>query len=74
MRQVTVAAIQMQMTESLEDNIVKADEKVREAAAKGANVILLPELFERPYFCTLLHGKAVIGRTPRSQRRGYTAG
>lgn len=51
MRQVTVAAIQMQMTESLEDNIVKADEKVREAAAKGANVILLPELFERPYFC-----------------------
>ncbi|MBQ1326864.1 MAG: N-carbamoylputrescine amidase, partial [Eubacterium sp.] len=51
MRQVTVAAIQMQMTENLEENIKKADKMVREAAAKGANVILLPELFERPYFC-----------------------
>ena len=51
MRQVTVAAIQMQMTENLEENIKKADKMVREAAAKGANIILLPELFERPYFC-----------------------
>lgn len=51
MRSVTVAAIQMQMTESLEENIKKADKMVREAAAKGANIILLPELFERPYFC-----------------------
>lgn len=51
MRQVTVAAIQMQMTESLEENIKKADKMVREAASKGANIILLPELFERPYFC-----------------------
>lgn len=51
MRQVTVAAIQMQMTKVVEENIAKADKMVREAAAKGANVILLPELFERPYFC-----------------------
>ena len=51
MRSVTVAAIQMQMTEILEENIKKADKMVREAAAKGANIILLPELFERPYFC-----------------------
>ena len=51
MRSVTVAAIQMQMTEILEENIKKADKMVREAASKGANIILLPELFERPYFC-----------------------
>lgn len=51
MRQVIVAAIQMQMTEILEENIKKADKMVREAASKGANIILLPELFERPYFC-----------------------
>ncbi|MCQ2468045.1 MAG: N-carbamoylputrescine amidase [Clostridia bacterium] len=51
MRQITVAAIQMQMSKIVEENIAKADKMVREAAGKGANVILLPELFERPYFC-----------------------
>lgn len=50
-RKVTVAAIQMQMDKSVEDNIHKADKLVREAAKKGANIVLLPELFERPYFC-----------------------
>ena len=29
----------------------KADRLVREAVAKGANIILLQELFETPYFC-----------------------
>ncbi len=51
MRNVTIGAVQMQMTASVEENIAKADKLVREAASKGANVILLPELFERPYFC-----------------------
>ena len=51
MRNVTVAAIQMQMTRNVNENIGKADRLVREAAAKGAQVILLPELFERQYFC-----------------------
>jgi N-carbamoylputrescine amidase len=32
-------------------NIAKAEKLVREAAARGAQVILLPELFEQPYFC-----------------------
>lgn len=51
MRKVKVAAVQMSMTASVQENIDKADKMVREAAGKGANVILLPELFERPYFC-----------------------
>ncbi|MCR5421019.1 MAG: N-carbamoylputrescine amidase [Lachnospiraceae bacterium] len=51
MRKVTVSAVQIRCTASVEENIKKADEMVKEAAAKGANVILLPELFERPYFC-----------------------
>ncbi len=51
MRKVTVAAVQMKCTESVEENIRHAEELVRKAAAEGANVILLPELFERPYFC-----------------------
>ena len=51
MRKVTVAAIQMQCSKVVEENINKADQMVRQAAAQGANIILLPELFERPYFC-----------------------
>lgn len=51
MRQVTVAAIQMKCSSSVEENIMNAEKKVRKAAAEGAQIILLPELFERPYFC-----------------------
>jgi len=32
-------------------DIAKAESMVRQAAAKGAQVILLQELFETPYFC-----------------------
>ncbi len=48
---ITVAAVQMSCTRDVSENIAHADRLVREAAAKGANVILLPELFERQYFC-----------------------
>lgn len=51
MRKVTAAAVQMQCDRSREKNIRKAEDMVREAAKKGANVILLPELFENLYFC-----------------------
>lgn len=51
MRKVVVAATQMSCSEEIEKNIEKADKLVREAAAKGANIILLQELFETPYFC-----------------------
>lgn len=50
-RVVTVAAVQMQCSTDVTENIKKADKLVREAAAKGAQIILLPELFERQYFC-----------------------
>lgn len=51
MRKVTVAAIQMACSTNPDENIKNADAYVRAAAAKGANIILLPELFERRYFC-----------------------
>ena len=51
MRKITVAAIQMSCSTILSENIEKADKMVRDAAASGANIILLPELFERQYFC-----------------------
>mgnify|MGYP004642331469 FL=1 len=51
MRKVKTAAIQMQCSTELQKNLEKAEKKIREAAAEGANIILLPELFEREYFC-----------------------
>ena len=51
MRKVTIGTVQMQMQKNVNDNIDKADKLVREAAKNGAEVILLPELFERQYFC-----------------------
>ena len=51
MRNVKVAATQMSCSGSINKNIEKADGLVREAANKGAQIILLQELFETPYFC-----------------------
>ncbi len=51
MRTVTVAATQMACTWDREANIARAEQLVRAAAKQGANVILLQELFETPYFC-----------------------
>lgn len=45
-RKVKAAAIQMRCSNNVGDNIKKADEMTREAVKKGANIILLPELFE----------------------------
>ena len=51
MRNVTVAATQMSCAESPAENLEKADGMVRAAAARGAQIILLQELFETLYFC-----------------------
>jgi len=48
---VTVAATQMACSWDREANIANADKLVRAAAARGANVVLIQELFETPYFC-----------------------
>ncbi len=51
MSEVKVAAVQMSMTRVVSENIEKAERLVRKAAGDGAKIILLPELFERQYFC-----------------------
>jgi N-carbamoylputrescine amidase len=48
---VKCAIVQMSMTDQLELNLKKSMSFVRQAAACGANIILLPELFENLYFC-----------------------
>jgi N-carbamoylputrescine amidase len=51
MRKVTVAATQMACSWEREANVARAEKLIREAAARGANVVLIQELFETPYFC-----------------------
>lgn len=51
MRNVKVAATQMSCSSNKEENIRNAEVLVREAAQQGAQIILLQELFETPYFC-----------------------
>jgi N-carbamoylputrescine amidase len=46
-----VGLVQMAMTDSADDNLGRAVAKVGEAAAAGAEVVCLPELFRTPYFC-----------------------
>ena len=49
---VTVAATQMSCTWNQTENIDKAESLIVKASGKGANIILIQELFATPYFCS----------------------
>lgn len=51
MTALTLAVTQMACSWDLPANLDTAEALVRRAAAQGAKLILLPELFETPYFC-----------------------
>lgn len=51
MTEITVAALQLAFTNDIHANIKAVSELVREAAGRGAQVVLPPELFEGEYFC-----------------------
>jgi N-carbamoylputrescine amidase len=46
-----VALVQMSVGTKPADNLAKASERIEEAAARGAQVVCLPELFQSQYFC-----------------------
>jgi len=48
---VNVAATQMECTWNQQENLNKAENLIHEAAERGANIVLLQELFSTPYFC-----------------------
>lgn len=50
-RLVTFAATQMACDWSVRNNVERAEKMIREAASKGAQIVLIQELFETPYFC-----------------------
>jgi N-carbamoylputrescine amidase len=47
----TVALVQMSVGTVAAENLAKASARIEEAAAKGAQVVCLPELFQSQYFC-----------------------
>lgn len=51
MKKVKAAAVQFSVLENREQSLEKAEKLTREAAQSGANIVLLPELFETSYFC-----------------------
>ncbi len=65
----TVAAIQMaSIPYCIEENLQKADRMVRQAASRGARIIVLPELFNTGYcydWRNLKVGEDLSGRTAR---------
>ncbi|MCF8068976.1 MAG: N-carbamoylputrescine amidase [Desulfobacterales bacterium] len=56
MSKITVAATQMACSDNRDENIANAEKLIREASGKGAQIILLQELFETLYFCQVDDG------------------
>jgi N-carbamoylputrescine amidase len=69
MRNVKVGLVQMSCTANVEENMAKAVSKIREAAAQGAQIVCLQELFKSLYFCDVEDhanfnlGEAIPGAT-----------
>jgi N-carbamoylputrescine amidase len=73
MTELTVAAIQLAFGEDIDANIAKVSERVREAAARGAQVILPPELFEGPYFCRVEDEGLFANAKPTAEHKAVLA-
>lgn len=64
-RIVVVSALQFACTDDVKTNVDNAERLVREAHAKGANIILIQELFEGYYFCQAQRGDYFARAKPR---------
>ena len=73
MTEIHVAALQLAFSDDLEGNIANVSRLVREAAAKGAQVILPPELFEGEYFCRVEDEGLFTRAKPVNEHRAVTA-
>jgi N-carbamoylputrescine amidase len=64
MSKVTVAALQTDFSDDVADNVARVTELVREAASRGAQIVLPSELFEGPYFCRNQHEEDFLRARP----------
>ena len=73
MTSITVAALQLGFTANIDRNIANVSRLVREAAGKGASVILPPELFEGEYFCRVEDEGLFAGAAPVGEHKAVLA-
>ncbi len=73
MTNITVAALQLGFGPSLEANVANVSRLVREAAGRGAQVILPPELFEGEYFCRVEDEALFASAKPVGEHRAVRA-
>ena len=73
MTAITVAALQLAFSADLDRNIANVSRLVREAHARGAQVILPPELFEGEYFCRIEDEGLFANAKPVGEHRAVTA-
>ena len=73
MTEITVAALQLALTPDMDANIAHVSDLVREAAGKGAQVILPPELFEGEYFCRTEDEGVFANAKPVGQHKAVLA-
>jgi N-carbamoylputrescine amidase len=69
---VTVAALQLAFSDDEAANIALVEDHVRKAAARGAKIILPPELFEGPYFCTSQDEALFVNARPVAEHPAVT--
>lgn len=73
MTKITVAALQLAFSDDIDANIAEVSKLVREAAAKGAKVVLPPELFEGHYFCRVEDEGMFTRAKPLAEHKAVTA-
>lgn len=73
MTDITVAALQLGFTADIDRNIANVSALVREAAAKGAQVVLPPELFEGEYFCRVEDESLFANAKPVGEHKAVLA-
>ena len=73
MSEIRVAALQLAFSDDVQENIAAVSDLVREAAGKGAKLILPPELFEGHYFCRTQDEAHFVRALPVEEHPAVTA-
>jgi len=73
MAKLTIGVVQCALSDDMNANIAKVGGLVEQAAAKGANVILTPELFQGHYFCTTQEEKNFARAYPAAEHPAVIA-
>ena len=73
MTKLKVAALQLAFEDDTVANLRAVSELVREAASKGAEVVLPPELFEGPYFCRVEDESLFANARPAAEHPSVVA-